>query len=323
MYTFLYNYVFIPLTVCASAAVPLLICYATKPEQTKKVVFNTSWKITKTYFEVKDFVLDIYDSITYTENGYDADDEGGYDSNSDEEVNNRIIKNLINIDKNNNIYINDIEKYKNIEKYDSTLIFIKETSENVNKYKRIENLSEDIITTEIKRYNNTPFIQVEYVDDSLDLRISIHKQLEEFYIEGNKLLDKTFIKWFMAYFYNTTINDNYIIQCFDKNVNMFELSNNDYITLFDSDKNEYKITRGEDIILSSNQTDSFISNSLTSNNIKEGNDNSEQENEISQQENEISEQKNDNTTETVSKVTDDENLISFSDQESDGCSSSS
>jgi hypothetical protein len=118
---------------------------------------------------------------------------------------------------------------------------------------------------------------------------------------------------------------------------MFELSNNDNITLFDSDKNEYKITRGEDIILSSNQTGSFISNSLTSNNIKEENDISQEENDISQEENDISQEENDisqeendisqeendNTKQTISKVTDGENLINFSDQESDGCSSSS
>ena len=297
MYTFLYNCFFIPLAVCASAAVPIVVCYVTNPESTRKAVFNASWKMTKKYFEIKDYFEDIYDKFMYTENGYDADDEGG-DSDS-ETTDNCVIKNLIFIDQNNNKYINSIETYKNIKKYDCTLIFVNESNNNENKYKRIENLSETSVNAEIKKYNKLPFIQVEYVDNTNDNRISIHKQLESFYIEDNKLLDETFLKWFMMNFYNTKISDTYTIQCFDKDVNMFELSKNDQLTLINSDKNLYKIERNGAIEKLNVKVEKeikengkiIIENVDLNKNIKSNNSKSE-------------------------------NLINFSDQESDGSSSS-
>jgi hypothetical protein len=234
---------------------------------TKQLVINSSWEITKKYFEAKDFIENISNEIlSYEKDGYSPDDE----SESDEEKQ-KNIKTLCYIDKNNNMYVKDV--YPNESIKEGELLFLRELNNDSYKYKRLcyahekedeEDEKADETTDEkadeegekadenninihdinMKNYNEDPFIQVEYIDDENDIRKSIHKNLSNFYVEGNIILDYTFMRWFMYYFYNIAINKNYKIECFDRNVNMFELSNKDHLFLPDGDEKSYVVNRG-------------------------------------------------------------------------------
>ena len=298
MYDYFYNYIALPLMFFATSAIPVYICYIMVSGNTKQLVINSSWEITKKYFEAKDFIENISNEIlSYEKDGYSPDDE----SESDEEKQ-KNIKTLCYIDKNNNMYVKDV--YPNESIKEGELLFLRELNNDSYKYKRLcyshekedeEDEKADESTDEkadestdekadestdekadeegekadestdekadeedekadenninihdinMKNYNEEPFIQVEYIDDENDIRKSIHKNLSNFYVEGNIILDYTFMRWFMYYFYNIAINKNYKIECFDRNVNMFELSNKDHLFLPDGDEKSYVVNRG-------------------------------------------------------------------------------
>ena len=77
---------------------------------------------------------------------------------------------------------------------------------------------------------DSPFVQVELVvgDEILD----IHKTLNKFYLKNTKILDKTFIRWFLKKMHNIEHAD-YELKIFDKDVNFFRLKQNEYVFLND------------------------------------------------------------------------------------------
>ena len=86
-------------------------------------------------------------------------------------------------------------------------------------------------TNEWKRIEN-PFVQVELEQKGQD-PISIHNNLAPFYIKGNKILDKTFLTWYLKKWYNITLGNDYVLKIFDKNVELFEIDKSKYIYMGD------------------------------------------------------------------------------------------
>ena len=79
-----------------------------------------------------------------------------------------------------------------------------------------------------------PFLQVEISQIDVEggsQRTSIHKYLEHFYVEGNKLFDKNFLKWYLQEYYAIELGGNYILHIIDTDINMFELKPNEFIKL--------------------------------------------------------------------------------------------
>ena len=79
------------------------------------------------------------------------------------------------------------------------------------------------------------FLQVDFIQN--DKSIEINDNLQKFYLKDNIILDKVFMKWFMKYFYNITV-DKYTINIIDDNVNMFEIKDDEKIKI---EENGYKI----------------------------------------------------------------------------------
>ena len=57
--------------------------------------------------------------------------------------------------------------------------------------------------------------------------ISLKKRLELFYLTKNKILDYSFLVWFLDRFCKMTLDEKYVIKIIDKEINMFELKNNE------------------------------------------------------------------------------------------------
>jgi hypothetical protein len=67
-----------------------------------------------------------------------------------------------------------------------------------------------------------PFIQIELKYD--DRSIEIQDYLDYFYIVDNHILDTTFLKWYMKYWYHITLPTDYSLHIIDSEVNIISLS---------------------------------------------------------------------------------------------------
>jgi len=67
-----------------------------------------------------------------------------------------------------------------------------------------------------------PFIQIELKYDNRS--IEIQDYLDYFYIVDNHILDTTFLKWYMKYWYHITLPTDYSLHIIDSDVNIISLS---------------------------------------------------------------------------------------------------
>ena len=129
----------------------------------------------------------------------------------------------------NNNYINETE-------FD--LMFIKKNDTKL--YKRIKNKEDISSNIDICKVDK-PFIQIELSTENIDENVTIHKNLENFYVNDNDILDKTFLKWYAKTFYDVTVNENYKLNIIDSDINMFNINKEQYLQIKNSDINKYKI----------------------------------------------------------------------------------
>lgn len=88
------------------------------------------------------------------------------------------------------------------------------------------------------------FVQVELEQDNTV--IDIHKHLDQFYISGNSILSKAFLKWYLKSWYNIKLSNDYTLKVFDKDVNFFSMGEESYVFL---DSKKYSVidkTKSED-----------------------------------------------------------------------------
>jgi len=94
--------------------------------------------------------------------------------------------------------------------------------------------------------DNKPFLQVSYDDG--EKKTDIHLELKPFYIDRSRILDKKFLIWFMLKFFSYDISDKkYTLSIMDNNVNMFEVTDKDYIILRNDNVNYYEVVADEKI----------------------------------------------------------------------------
>jgi len=136
--------------------------------------------------------------------------------------------------KDDTTYKSDIlENNPYIDDNNFDLMFLIKKIEDKDLYKRI--LDKNEINENIKmEKTKKPFIQVELCQR--EDKTSIHKHLEHFYIENNKLLDKPFISWYVKTFYGLLLDEEYSLSIIDSDVNMFKLNNAQHIVLSDNKK---------------------------------------------------------------------------------------
>ena len=132
----------------------------------------------------------------------------------------------------NNDYIDDND-------FDLMFLTKKEGDENI--YKRIlnkTNINENINIKKIEK----PFIQVELCQN--EEKKTIHKYLENFYLEDNMLLDKPFLTWYVKTFYSLILDDNYKLSVIDADINMFKINEKQHIILNQNKK--YNLITGKE-----------------------------------------------------------------------------
>ena len=211
------------------------------PEYASEIKYNLGWTAVRTYHKVnlecKNIKLwcdkNVIDNKTSKSDFEDSDEEiEEMDDNDTEFIGYKLSDNTTytNFKLEDNSYINDSE-------FD--LMFLKKIKDEKDQYKRILKKSEIKDCDDFEKVVK-PFLQVEYCvgEDN----ISIHKNLDCFYINGNRILDYDFLVWYMKEFYDIDVDENYTLKIIDTDINMFNLKRGDYIKIEKKYKTSYQMT---------------------------------------------------------------------------------
>jgi hypothetical protein len=121
-----------------------------------------------------------------------------------------------------------LENNKYIQDTDFDLMFLKKKENDVELYKRINEKTEVDKNIKMEKVDKQ-FIQIELCQNAN--KTSIHKNLEEFYLTDNTLLDYVFLKWYVNKFYGLLLADTYKLSIIDSDINMFNLDKNQSIII--------------------------------------------------------------------------------------------
>ena len=131
------------------------------------------------------------------------------------------------------ITTSNLDNNENISDTIFDLMYVKQKKEGKVYFKRIEDkniICNDMVLEPIDK----PFLQVEISQTDIEgstERLSIHKYLDDFYVAGNKLFDKTFLQWYLMKYYSIELGNNYNLYIIDADVNMLTLEQNEFIKL--------------------------------------------------------------------------------------------
>tara|TARA_B110001450_G_scaffold168393_1_gene156994 strand:+ start:788 stop:1498 length:711 start_codon:yes stop_codon:yes gene_type:complete len=208
-------------------------CYYDK-ENAKQLIFNVSWRGTHAYFVVKSYIDDL---LNKTNEATDSDFETDSDDEEDSDAMSQQCY-LFFDSKNMNCLTGenyaDLEKDISSNNFNPSVIFLRDETDKI-KFRRIGEQTDEKI--EFKPVDKQ-FIQVELVVDGKEF--DIHCNLKEHYYEGNKILDKDFIIWFLSYYGYIDValdkirSGDYILKIIDKNVEMFDLGAKEYVIINES-----------------------------------------------------------------------------------------
>ena len=111
------------------------------------------------------------------------------------------------------------------------IIINKDEEDNNDYYKRIDDKKE-LVNYNIEKLENI-FLQVELEQN--DTRIPIHGNLKQFYLKGNKILDKNFLLWYLKKFYYLDLENDYTLHIIDSDINIFTMKKDKSIILLDKE----------------------------------------------------------------------------------------
>ena len=224
-------------TVCLGGLF-LGVSYVINPERTQNFIYDASWEITKQSLILRDNIRKVY--IEANNNVINEEED-----KKEHKWNTMVINSKTNLVENNKYTFDNLllsKEIKNVHEgekivYISKIIDGKEYWKEIDvkyfldvpKTKQLEYLN-DIITIE------KPFIQILLHNN--DNSIDINEHLEQFYVNGNQILDITFLKWYLYYYYHIELDNEYKLDVIDSNIKMHELKKYDSV-LFSN--NTYEI----------------------------------------------------------------------------------
>ena len=132
-----------------------------------------------------------------------------------------------------------LENNSYIDDEDFSMMMLVKKDEEQDLYKRIHEkgeISNELLFEKVSK----PFLSVEVEQNNN--RIAIHDQLKGFYINGNMLLDKVFLKWYLEEFYGMNLEEDYKIHIIDSNIEMHKIQFDQSVTI-QSKEQLYSITQ--------------------------------------------------------------------------------
>ena len=197
---------------------------------------EVSWSAVRAYHRVNMQTNNFrrYLEIELSE-GKNSDIEEEYESEEEEKL-----VSFMGYNNDGSVYTSyELENNKYIEDENFNMMMLVKKEGESNLYKRIHEKGE--ISNEAKFEKVTkPFLSVEVEQNNN--RVAIHDQLKSFYINGNMLLDKVFLQWYLEEFYGISLEDNYKIHIIDSNIEMHKIQFDQSITV-QSKEQLYSITQ--------------------------------------------------------------------------------
>ena len=132
-----------------------------------------------------------------------------------------------------------LENNEYIDNEEFSMMMLVKKQEEYDLYKRIHEKSEIPCEHNFEEVSK-PFLSVEIEQNNN--RVAIHDKLKGFYIKGNMLLDKVFLKWYLEEFYGMNLDDDYKIHIIDSNIEMHKIQFDQSITI-QSKERLYSITQ--------------------------------------------------------------------------------
>tara|TARA_B100000963_G_scaffold206867_1_gene180170 strand:+ start:5110 stop:5808 length:699 start_codon:yes stop_codon:yes gene_type:complete len=190
------------------------------------IIEDFSWSAVRAYHRVN---METNNLRRYLENEFveskNSDIEEEYESEEEEEK----LVNFLGYNNDGSVYTSyklENNNYIDDENFDMMMLVKKDKEQNL--YKRIHEKAEidneHSFETTIK-----PFLSVEIEQNNN--RVAIHDKLKGFYIKGNMLLDKIFLKWYLEEFYGMNLEDDYKIHIIDSNIEMHKIQYDQSITI--------------------------------------------------------------------------------------------
>ena len=239
------------------------LLYLYDKDQANGIVRRVTWNAVKAYHKINLEIDNLKRQYGYQKPKYtkvaqkekkDTDDEEELVDNTDPDTDKNII-----IDRDGPVFIgysssstdmypiittSNLDNNENIFNMDFDLMFIKQEKEGKVYLKRIED--KNVVCADINvELIDKPFLQVEISQTDIEgstERVSIHKYLDDFYVAGNKLFDKTFLKWYMMKYYSIELADNYTLYIIDADINMLSLDQKEFIKLMEKKEIEKTYT---------------------------------------------------------------------------------
>lgn len=201
------------------------------------IMEDFSWSAVRAYHRVN---METNNLRRYLENelseGKNSDIEEEYESEEEEP---KLIS-FVGYNNDGSIYTTEeLDNNRYIEDENFNMMMLVKKADNSKLYKRIHEKGE-ISSEAVFEKVSKPFLSVEVEQNNG--RVAIHDQLKSFYINGNMLLDKVFLKWYLAEFYGMVLEDDYKIHIIDSNIEMHKIQFDQSVTI-QSKEQLYSITQ--------------------------------------------------------------------------------
>ena len=216
-----YYYLILPLTATAGL---LGFYYVFNSEKSKLILANWGWTISKAYVYCNGW------GEQFTSYFYKIEEESDIEAEDEDEETLKQSIILYDAKEKNNYVLDEYNdsSSKLIRKVSPSIMFLTTPICGVTYFKRTREPEKK--DSEYLTLTEKPFVQVEYLEGDHCV-LDIHENLTGFYVNGNMILDKTFLEWYLHYYYNIYLSDDYTLRIFDKDVNMFNLTRNGSILI--------------------------------------------------------------------------------------------
>jgi hypothetical protein len=183
----------------------------------QSLMAKATWYSMRTYIQASEF---------FTEGEKNSDNEG--EEYNEEESNDTYIHYTLEPEEALVTSFVNEKTREDIKKNHITDLEMVSTKINGKKYFKI--LENDTVLLEIDYLPiEKQFIQVELEQNNK--KICIHENLDKFYLADNKLFTKPWLQWYLSKYYGERLDDTYTIHIIDNSVNLFKISDKDYIFL--------------------------------------------------------------------------------------------
>ena len=203
------------------------------------IMEDFSWSAVRAYHRVN---METNNLRRYLENefseGKNSDVEEDDESQNEEEEEKLV--SFLGYNNDGSVYTTyELENNSYIDDEDFSMMMLVKKDKEQDLYKRIHEkgeISSELLFEKVSK----PFLSVEVEQNNN--RIAIHDQLKGFYINGNMLLDKVFLKWYLEEFYGMNLDDDYKIHIIDSNIEMHKIQFDQSVTI-QSKAQLYSITQ--------------------------------------------------------------------------------